>query len=182
MKIFSTLLALTLVTSFSIHAQSRYKIIEPTVNFFAGTPLEDIDANSDKLVGVLDAAKKTFAFRIAMNTFQFKRELMQEHFNENYLETDKYPNAEFRGIIKEDFDISKPGEYPVTAEGKFKIHNIEKEYSVPAIIKVTEDSISISAVFPVLLKDHDIKIPTVVLMKIAEKADVKVNAKLIALK
>ena len=181
MKNVIVLLALTLMTSLGVHAQSRYKIVDPYVTFFAGTPLEDIDANSDKLVGVLDNEKQTFAFRIAMNTFQFKRELMQEHFNENYLETDKYPNAEFRGVIKGDFDLTKVGEYPVTAEGKFEIHNVEKEYSIPAMINVTKDSRSIEAVFPIELKDHDIKIPTVVLMKIAEKADVTVKAKLVVL-
>jgi len=181
MKNIIVLLAVTFITSFAVQAQSRFKIAEPYVTFFAGTPLEDIDANSDKLVGVLDVEKKSFAFRIAMNTFQFKRELMQEHFNENYLETDKYPNSEFRGIIKGDFDISKVGEYAVTAEGKFSIHNIEKEYSVPAVINVTKDTVSINAVFPIQLKDHDIKIPTIVLMKIAEKADVTVKAKLVAL-
>ena len=172
---------LLLLISINANAQSRYKVSEPEVTFFAGTPLEDIDANSDKLAGVIDAEKKTFAFRIAMNTFQFKRELMQEHYNENYLETDKYPNADFKGSIKGDFDLSSDGVYQVQADGMFTIHDVEKAYDVPATITVRDGKISILAKFPIQLEDHNIDRPKIVLMKIAEKADVTVTGSLVAM-
>ena len=164
----------TLVTQ----AQVRYKITDADVRFFAGTALEDIDATSDKLVGVVDAENKSFAFRMAMNTFKFRRELMQEHFNENYLETEKYPNAEFKGKIEGDFDLTQKGEYPVKAKGIFNIHNVEKEYTIDAVISVSDSGPSLHATFPVLLEDHDIERPSVVMIKIAEKADVTVTAHL----
>ncbi len=166
---------IVLLTRVSI-AQNRYKIVDPSVSFFAGTPLEDIDAKSDKLVGVLDIEKKTFAFRIAMNSFKFKRELMQEHYNENYLETEKYPNSEFRGTIEGDFNLEADGDYPVKASGTFKVHNVEKQYTIDAVIYVKSGNPTIDAKFIIGLEDHNIDRPSVVMMKIAEEAEVTVHA------
>lgn len=172
------ILFISVYLSKGIFAQNRYKVVDPEVSFFAGTPLEDIDAKSDKLVGVLDIEKNTFAFRMAMNTFKFKRELMQEHYNENYLETDKYPNSEFRGTISGDFDLESDGEYPVKATGVFKVHNVEKTYSIDALIQVKSGKPSIDAKFMIELEDHNIDRPSVVMMKIAEEAEVSVHAEL----
>lgn len=172
-----TIIPLAFVSNEAI-AQSRYKIVEPSVNFFAGTPLEDIDGTSDKLVGVLDVEKNEFAFRIAMNSFQFPRALMQEHYNENYLETDKFPNADFKGVIEGKVDWETNGEYEVVAKGEFTIHGISKMYKIPALIKVQEKVKSLEATFEILLEDHDIKRPKIVLLKIADSAEVTVKANL----
>lgn len=181
MKTIACILSTLILLTVQVEAQTRYKVSEPEVSFFAGTPLEDIDANSDKLVGVIDTETNSFAFRIAMNSFQFKRELMQEHYNENYLETDKYPNAEFKGAIEGDFDLTTDGEYHVKAKGTFTVHNVEKEYEITAVLSVKSGVTSLEATFPIVLEDHDIDRPSIVLMKIAEKADITVKAKLIKL-
>lgn len=160
------------------NAQNRYKIVFPNVNFFAGTPLEDIDGTSDKLVGILDAEKMGFAFRIAMNSFQFPRALMQEHYNENYLETEKFPNADYKGQIEGTVDWESDGIYDVRTLGQFTIHGVEKAYDIPAQIIVKDGQISIKAVFDIVLEDHDIKRPKIVMLKIADRAKVTVEANL----
>lgn len=175
---FPLLVALILCLQNTAYSQQRYKIVNPSVNFFAGTPLEDIDGTSDKLVGVLVADKSEFAFRIAMNSFQFPRALMQEHYNENYLETAKFPNADFKGVIEGEVDWETNGEYEVVAKGEFTIHGISKMYEIPALIKVQEKVKSLEATFEILLEDHDIKRPKIVLLKIADSAEVTVKANL----
>jgi len=178
--LFIILLALiTFFASTQIVAQQRYKITNPSVNFYAGTPLEDIDGTSDKLIGIIDAETNSFGFRIAMNTFQFPRKLMQEHYNENYLETDKYPNAEFKGEIVGVIDWEKAATYEVMAKGEFNVHGISKPYEIPSSITIHEDgSMQLLSEFEIILENHDIKRPKIVLMKIAEKADVTVKAEL----
>lgn len=172
------LVALTLGLQNTAYSQQRYKIVSPSVNFFAGTPLEDIDGTSDKLVGVLVADKSEFAFRIAMNSFQFPRALMQEHYNENYLETAKFPNADFKGVIEGEVDWETNGEYEVVAKGEFTIHGISKMYEIPALIKIVDKVKSLEATFEILLEDHDIKRPKIVMLKIADSAEVTVKANL----
>lgn len=178
---FLFLLLILLLGAFekSVNAQNRYKIVEPSVNFYAGTPLEDIDGTSDKLVGIIDADNNSFAFRIAMNTFQFPRKLMQEHYNENYLETEKYPNAEFKGSIDGTIDWNTEGTYEIMAKGEFDVHGVKKPYEIPSKIIINPDGeMQLISKFEMVLKDHDIKRPKIVLMKIAEKADVTVKGKL----
>jgi hypothetical protein len=159
----------------------RFKIESGSVNFFAGTPLEDIDGTSDKLVGVIDTETNDFAFRIAMNSFEFPRKLMQEHYNENYLETERYPNADFKGKIEGMIDWKVEGSYAVRAKGIFDVHGVQKTYDVPATVVVEGGQIRIDCRFDMVLEDHDIKRPKIVLMKIAEKADVKVRATLVGM-
>ena len=174
------LLLLTLLISSSVHlnAQERYKIVFPNVHFFAGTPFEDIDGTSDKLVGILDAVKNEFAFRIAMNSFQFPRALMQEHYNENYLETTKFPNADFKGIIEGEIDWKTNGTYEVVAKGEFIVHGVAKFYEIPAFISIQDGENKIKAVFEIQLEDHQIKRPKIVMLKIADSAEVTVEATL----
>lgn len=162
-----------------LNAQNRYKITESTVSFFAGTPLEDIDGKSEKLIGVIDADSKVFAFRIPMNTFIFPRSLMQEHYNENYLETEKYPFSEFKGSIQGEVNWQEVGSYEVTAEGTFEVHGVPKEYQIPATIDITEKGMQLKAQFTIVLEDHNIKRPKIVLMKIAEQATVTVSSSLV---
>lgn len=175
----ATLIAFFLISISGVaNAQNRYKVVFPNVNFFAGTPLEDIDGTSDKLVGVLDAELNQFAFRIAMNSFQFPRALMQEHYNENYLETDKFPNADFKGLIEGTVNWEESGIYEVFANGEFIIHGVAKTYKIPAIITVSDDKKLLKATFEIMLEDHDIKRPKIVMLKIAESATVTVEASL----
>lgn len=101
---------------------------------------------------------------------------MQEHFNENYMESDTYPVSEFKGKIIDPVDFSKPGTYNVAVKGNLQIHGVTKTYQTQAKITVTANAVTASTAFRVKLEDHKIKIPTIVIAKIAEVVDVKINA------
>ncbi len=143
------------------------------VRFFSDAPLEDIEAVSDKARGVFDADKGEFVFSIPIRSFQFKKKLMQEHFNENYLESDKFPNAVLSAKVK-DWDKTM-GKQSVVVEGEFEIHGVKQPVEISGDLDISEDKVEVNAVFPIALKDYDIEIPTAVFYKIAEVVEVTVN-------
>ncbi len=149
------------------------------VKFKSDAPLELISATSKQLRGAIDTGKRTFAFSIEMNTFQgFNSPLQREHFNENYLESPRYPKATFTGKIIEDVDLSQPGTYEVRAKGTLSIHGISRERIIKSQVRVDEDGIHIESYFTVLLEEHDISIPKIVYQKIAEEIEVWISATL----
>lgn len=160
-------------------SQDVYISTNSTVSFFSETPVENIDATSNQVVGALNVSTKTVFFKAKMTTFTFKKALMQEHFNENYVESEKYPNATFNGAVNENVDLRKEGTYAVTVTGKFNLHGIEKERTIPGTITVKGETIAVSCEFDVKLSDHEIKIPTVVVKNIAEVVKVKVQANML---
>jgi len=101
---------------------------------------------------------------------------MQEHFNENYLESDKYPFAEFKGKINESPEFSKDGTYPVTVTGTLNIHGIEKSYTAKGTITTQGTTLTVASTFNVRVADHGIKIPSLVVQNVAEVVAVTVNA------
>ena len=147
------------------------------LSFYSRAPIEDITAKSNQGVSGLDFDSKSIYFRVAIRTFEFEKKLMQEHFNENYLESSKYPNAEFKGTIKENIDISKDGTFPVTVQGDLNIHNVTKNYTVKGELKIAGGKVTANATFPVKLADHQIKIPRLVIKNIAEVVEVTVLAR-----
>lgn len=161
---------------FRLSAQDIYTSRNAELYFFSSAPLENIEARSTMGVSALNIQTKAIYFKVDMTTFQFRKKLMQEHFNENYLESDKYPYAEFKGKILEQIDLTKEGTYPVTVEGKLTIHGVEKAYREKATLVVKEGRIYATSNFKVRVADHNIKIPTLVIQKIAEVVDVKVTA------
>ncbi|MGM9474775.1 YceI family protein [Pedobacter sp. GSP4] len=172
-KLIVTLIALLLCTG--IKAQIW---VSKTVNasFFSSTPLEDIDAQSKTGASAINVKTNEIIFKINNSSFQFKKKLMQEHFNENYMESDKYPTSDFKGKIVEQVDLTKPGTYTVTVKGNLQIHGVSKEYQTKASLIVANDEIKASSAFNVKLADHGIKIPTIVFKQIAETIQVKMTA------
>lgn len=148
--------------------------------FTSEAPLELIKAQSNKTSGVLDASTKSVAFSIAIESFDgFNSGLQKEHFRENYMETNKYKAATFKGKIIEDIDFTKNGTYTVRAKGTFNIHGTEKEKIIKTKITIKDKEILVETSFEVPLDDHNITIPKVVNQKIASiiMVDVKVNLK-----
>lgn len=177
----STLLLLIFIWIISFAGQQRgnkiYEITAGTVYFRSDAPLELIEARSSKLKGLLDTEKQTFVFTVPSASFEgFNSVLQREHFNENYLESDKYPKSVFSGKIIEKVDLTKDGEYTVRAKGKLTIHGIEQERIIRSTIKVKNGAVSIHSAFTVLLQEHNITIPRVVQQKIAEEIKVEINA------
>lgn len=147
-----------------------------SLSFFSEAPIEDIKAGSNTGVSALNLSTKTIYFKVFMSSFEFKKSLMQEHFNENYMESSKYPVAEFNGKIKEQIDLTKDGTYPVTVQGDLNIHGVTKNYDVKGELKVRGGEVSANSTFPVKLADHGIKIPRLVIKNIAEVVQVTVSA------
>ncbi len=146
------------------------------VHFFSKAPLEDIEATSQKAIGVLDTKTKKVQAKIPVASFEFNQKLMQEHFNENYLETDKYPYANFDGTIVEDIDYTSDGEREVTVKGDLTVHGIKKPRDIKIKITVINAvPTNVAAQFNIQLVDHKIKIPKAVLLNIAEVIKVDLN-------
>lgn len=142
-------------------------------------PLEVIKAWSNKLKGMLDIENRTFAWTVDVATFVgFNSPLQREHFNENYLETSKFPRATFQGKIIEDIDLSRDGTQTVRAKGILTVHGVQQERILKGQLERKGDKIRIKAQFTVPLADHGIEIPRVVYQKIAEEITVTVDAPL----
>lgn len=143
--------------------------------FFSQAPLEDIKAESKQGVSALNIGTGEIYFKVKIRSFHFRKGLMEEHFNENYMESDKYPYAEFKGNIKETLDYKKDGIYPVTVNGMLTIHNVSKEYTTKASLEIKDGVIVGQSVFNVRVADHNIKIPKLVFKNIAEVVEVRVS-------
>jgi polyisoprenoid-binding protein YceI len=171
-----------LIVGLSFRANSQaliYTISSGQIHFNSNAPKELIDATSNALAGVVDLEHKTFAFKIDVRSFAgFNSPLQREHFNENYMETPKFPEAVFSGKIIEDVDLSKEGSYNVRAKGKLQIHGMQQERIIRATVTNKGGKIKIQTDFTVSLADHDIKIPRVVYEKLAPDINVSVKATL----
>ena len=169
---------LIFLSSFTVQEGDVYYSNAGTVRFASQAPLETIKAESKKLSGVLDVAKRTYAFTVLIQTFEgFNSPLQKEHFNENYMESDKIPSASFKGKIIEEVDLKTPGTYTVRAKGMMKIHGVEKEMIVKAKLNVKAGSITVDSGFSVPLRDFNINVPNIVNQKIASEilVDVKMD-------
>jgi polyisoprenoid-binding protein YceI len=160
---------------------SIYKVTTGSIAFRSDAPLELIKASSDELAGLFDTGTKQFAFRIKVNSFKgFNADLQKEHFNENYMESDKFPYASFEGKLIEDIDYSKPGTYNVRAKGNLIVHGVTQERIIKVDLVIKEKTIAVKSNFTVLLADHNITIPKVVHEKLASEIKVEVKASLSA--
>ncbi|MBK7871582.1 MAG: YceI family protein [Saprospiraceae bacterium] len=175
----SLLIIICIIISISyLSAQSRYLTRNGTVEFFGSTPLENVEAKNSQANCIIDFDKKEVAFSLLMKAFIFPKALMQEHFNENYVESDKYPKSIFKGKYKGDVNISKDGIYSLDVEGELTIHGVTKSIQVPGTIVVKGGKPTVKAKFQVTPQDYDIKIPALVRDKIAKIIDINVDATL----
>ncbi len=147
---------------------------EGVAHFFSEAPLEDIEATNEKAIGALDLDKGTVAVTMLITDFHFEKSLMEEHFNENYLESEKYPKATFQGIIVDfaSLDLTTPGSFSAVSEGTLTVHGIAKPMTAEVSFVVTASQIKATTGFKVALRDHKIKIPKLVIKNIAEVVDV----------
>lgn len=154
-----------------------YEVGESRVKFHSKAPKELISAASGKLAGVVDLERRSFAFRISVASFEgFNSPLQREHFNENYMETVQFPVATFTGKIVEEVDLSHDGSYDVRAKGKLVIHGIEQERIINCHLDCSKGKIVVTSDFKVPLVDHDIKIPRIVVAKLATDISVQIHA------
>jgi polyisoprenoid-binding protein YceI len=145
------------------------------ISFHSHTFLENIDAVNDHVLAVIDAGKKNIAFSLLLKQFVFPRKLMQEHFNESYVESDKYPKSTFSGNYTEDIDLKKDGDYKMQVKGKLTLHGVTKELTIPATLIVKDGLITGMSTFKLNPADFNIDIPYIVREKIEKENTVKVK-------
>jgi len=160
----------------------KYMTKNGHIKFYSETPMETIEAHNKQVNCALDSETGDFVFKILMKSFEFEKALMQEHFNENYAESDKYPNAMFKGKVINiaDIDFSTDGEYPAVIEGDLTIHGTTNKVKHSGTFTIKGGTIHGMAVFNVKPEDYKIKIPSAVTKKIADSLEVTVDVKLSA--
>ena len=152
---------------------------EGHVHFFSSTPIENIEADNFQMSGLLDAATGEFAFQVQMRGFHFEKALMEEHFNESYVESEKHPKATFLGQIQDWGDALSDGtSQEVVAQGTFNIHGVEQPTDISGELRWTGESWALAAQFDVSLEAHNIQIPAVVKDNISPVIAVDVHATL----
>ncbi|NQV52931.1 MAG: YceI family protein [Flavobacteriales bacterium] len=166
-------------------AQNRYFTRDGHVEFFSETPLENIEATNDKMTSVVDFENGKFEFAVLIKSFEFEKALMEEHFNENYMESNDFPKASFVGEI-EDFVGIRNSNFPpgveMAAHGKLTIHGVTNDVVLPAIVTPDGDEYRLSSIFTVKPSDYDIEIPNTVRDNIAQEIKVTVSAVIVPLK
>jgi hypothetical protein len=164
-----------------------YTAKSTTITFFSAAPLENIEAMNRGAVIVLNSSTSDIQIKVTIQNFKFKNSLMEEHFNENYMETEKkvdvngtpgFPNryAEFRGKINESVDYGKDGENPVTITGKMTIHGVTKDVTLNGTLAKKGEEIAIASKFKIKVADYNIKVPSMYVKNIAEEVDVTLNS------
>ena len=170
-------LCIILFCTIPVFSQNLYYTKSGHLSFEAGTALEDIHAINNAASSVMDISTGQIEYAVLIKGFEFKRALMQEHFNENYLESHKFPKAVFKGKLKntDKINFQKDGTYAAAVRGILELHGIKKEVEVPGTIQIAGQTISTSAEFQVSLSDYNISVPGLVKDKISKTVAIKVK-------
>jgi hypothetical protein len=170
---------MTLALGLSLFSQGKFLCNEGHITFFSHTALEDITAENKEVASVIDSESGEVAVIVKITAFQFEKKLMQEHFNENYMESEHYPKATFMGKITNngEIDYENPGSYTVQVEGDMTIHGVVQKISESADMEVGGDGLVVRMKFMLDPSDYDIKIPKVVRKNIAERLEVSISLK-----
>lgn len=162
----------------SANAQ-KYMTKNGFIGFFSHTPMEDIKGDNNQVAGVIDIATGDMVFQALVKSFHFDRALMEEHFNENYMESEKFPKATFKGKITNlsAVNFTKNGTYEVTVEGDLTIHNVTNKVTNKGTIEIITGGINASSKFKIVPEDYKIEIPGVVREKISKDLEVTVLMK-----
>jgi polyisoprenoid-binding protein YceI len=145
---------------------------ETAITFYSEAPLENIEAINKNAAIVLKSTTNDIQISLNMNNFKFRNALMEEHFNENYLESDKYPKCIFRGKINEPVDYKKEGETKVTVSGKMELHGVTRDVTMDGTINNVGGELKLFSKFRIKVADYNIEVPSMYVKNIAEVVDV----------
>lgn len=148
------------------------------ISFFSSAPLENIEALNKGAVIIFKTSTNDIQIRVSIQNFKFKNSLMEEHFNENYLESTKYPNCEFKGKINESVNHAVEGENKVTITGIMDLHGVKKEITLDGVLTKIGNEYKIASKFKVKVADYNIKVPSMYVKNIAEVVEVSVTSTL----
>jgi polyisoprenoid-binding protein YceI len=152
----------------------KYTVEKSSVIFYSHATIEDITAENKKSSAIFNAATKEIVFSIPISEFQFAKSLMQEHFNEKYMDTDKYPKSTFKGTVS-GFDASATGAQDAKATGKLTIHGVERDVEIPGTIEKSGDKLLFKSKFIVKLEDYKVDRPQLLWQNIAEQVEVTID-------
>lgn len=175
-KYFFILITIVAISS-TINAQKVFYTKSGMIDFFSKTTLENVEAINNQTVSFLKTEKGELSFGVLMKSFKFKNALMEEHFNENYIESDKFPKAKFKGKITNlsGIGFDKNGTYKANIEGELTLHGVTNIVSTTANLIIDSDKIKATSTFMVKPADYGIIIPNIVRHKIAKEITVNVN-------
>ena len=179
MKFSIKIVAVLLMLTGNVFAQ-KYLTKNGKITFFSDAPTEKIEALNNQVNSALDITTGDLVFKVLIKSFEFKNALMQEHFNENYLESSKFPNSTFKGKVTNlsEINFAKNGTYKTSVEGDLMIHGVTQKIKQSGFFEVKDGKIMANAKFTIALKDYDIKIPNAVITSVAETVEITVNVTL----
>jgi polyisoprenoid-binding protein YceI len=168
------LLSLVLLGGLAVpaHAQTKYFTRTGNISFFSATPFEDIEAHNQQVGAAVDVQSGQVAFTVPMKEFKFPKSLMQTHFNENYVESEKYPKASFNGRLVSFQNTVLDA--AVQVEGDLTIHGVTKHVRVPGTLEKQGNRLLVKSKFAVASADYNIEIPALVRSHVAKTVDVTV--------
>ena len=184
MKKVCSLVVLFFLLAANGFSQGKYYTKTGKISFFSSAKLENITAVNRSVVSLLDTKTGDFQFVVLMKGFEFRKALMQEHFNREYAESDKYPKSEFKGQLVNNSSVnySVDGIYKVTVKGKMTIHAVTKDVEVPGTITIKNGKISANSTFNLLIADYNISIPKMYRDNISKSIQISVDETLEPLK
>jgi hypothetical protein len=169
-KLFFLLLASMCSNAFG----QQFTLEKSMVSFFSDAAIEDITAKNTKSASIFNAKSDSIVFSIPIKEFKFAKSLMQEHFNEKYMESDKFKVSTFVGAVR-GINHEASGPQQVKAVGKLTIHGVTKEVEIPGTIEMSKDKVIIKSKFNVKLEDYSITRPQILWQNIAEVVEVSVD-------
>ncbi len=179
-KLFMLLVVLSFSSIGYVKAQLKFETRTAKVFFQSHTPIEEIYAETNQAASILklDGAKKVLAFNVIMRSFKFEKALMEEHFNEKYIHSEKYPSAKFIGELADDVDLTTPGAYKnINISGTMTLHGVSRPITIPVDFEVGQNNeIKGYATFKIRPEEYNIEIPRLVSEKIAKEIVVTVDA------
>jgi polyisoprenoid-binding protein YceI len=164
---------LFLVVALSTSAQ-KYVTEKSVITFFSDATIENIAAKNEKANSMFNTETSEIAFSVPIREFQFDKKLMQQHFNEKYMESDKFPKSTFSGKMI-GFNNTSTGIQQVQAEGKLTIHGVTMMVNIPGTAEIQASKILLKSKFIVKLEDYKIKVPQILWQNIAEQIEVTVD-------
>ena len=157
--------------------QGKYFTKTGKATFYSKAPLEDIDAKNNNAVSVFDKTTGQVEVVMLMKAFEFRKALMQEHFNENYIESDKFPKSVFKGLIGDlsKVDFTKNGKYQASVSGKLSLHGETNDVAAPVTFTINNGMINAISEFKIVLEDYKVSIPAIVKDKISKEVRVVIE-------
>lgn len=170
------LIGLLTVAGTQLASAQKYMTRTGKVSFFSSTKIENIEAFNNESSAVLDSKTGDMVFAIPIKSFKFEKALMQEHFNENYMESSKFPKSDFKGKIDNlsAVNFKKDGTYNVTVSGNLTMHGVTKAVKTTGTIKIAGATVTLNSKFNVAPADYGIKVPSMAADKIAKSIEVTV--------